>query len=445
VAPVATQTKTVDGKTLAAGDFAYVGDPDDVSTWHLPIDSDHIASAVKMFGHETHVPDGQKGAVARKIAAKAKAAGIDTKDFEAKYAKTSEHGEAPRPWIEIFRAGDYSSAGKGVITPQDLDRVVRNYDPTYHEAPATIGHPADDKPAYGWIDGLMRDGDLLLAREKQVDPKFNEARRAGKFKKRSAAFYCDANSQVTGLRHVAYLGAQPPEVKGLQDVQFNDHGSKFIEVDFGEDEPVAAETKTVAEQIKAFFAETFGGNAQPEPFAEADLTRVVNEAVTAATAPLQAKLTAQETELKAQTAKFAEREAALAGGEVKQRATAAIARVKASGRWVPAFEKMGLGLVFDELAKVTATIEFGEGDAKKKVTPLETLTLFMEGLPKIVPGGQVVQMGHRAAGKSTGDPLTDAAKARQKEKNISFSEALDQIAAEQPQLTRPGSAAGGTV
>jgi hypothetical protein len=443
---MAALTKTVDGKPLSAEKFAYVGDAQDISTWHLPIDDDHIDSAVKMFGHETHVPESAKATVARKIAATAKKAGIDTKDFEAKHTQTQEHGEAPRGWIEIFRAGDYRGANKGLISRDDLDRVVRNYDPTYHEAPATIGHPADDKPAYGWIEALAVDGDKLLAREKQVDPKFNEARQAGRFKKRSAAFYCDADGKITGLRHVAYLGAQPPEVKGLQDLAFNDHGARFIEVDFGEDETVAAETKTIKEEVKAFFAEMFGGSAQPKTFSEADAQRIATEAATAASAPLVAKVTALETQLTAQTTKFAERETALAGGEVKQRATAAIARLKTAGKWIPAYEKMGLGLIFDELAKLTTTIEFGEGDAKKTVTPLETLTLFMEGLPKIIHSGRFVESAGPGKTKtSTGDPLTDAARARQAEKKITFGEALAQIADEQPELTMAVGASGGAV
>jgi hypothetical protein len=360
---------------------------------------------------------------------------------------SQEHGEAPRGWFEIFRAGDYSKAGKGVITAADLSRVVKNYDPTYHEAPQTLGHRADDQPAYGWIDGLMLDGDVLLARESKVDPKFDEARRAGKFKKRSAGFYCDENGQITGLRHLAWLGAGIPEVKGLQDVAFNDHGSKFIEVSFGEDEDVAAETKTIDERIKAFFAEMFSSSAQPKTFSEADAQRIATEAATAAAAPLVAKVTELETKLGAQTAKFAEREAALAGGEVKQRATAAIARLKTAGKWIPAYEKMGLGLVFDELAPITKTVEFGEGDAKKTVTPLETLVLFFEGLPKIVPGGRVVEIA--ATGKtkaSTGDPLTDATRARMKENTkLNFGEALAEVSAEHPEWTIPGGAVGGAV
>jgi hypothetical protein len=442
-----TLTKIVDGKPLEKDQFAYVGDEKDISTWHLPIDSDHLESALKMFGHEKHVPEAEKDAVARKIAAKAKDAGLDTANFRKTYLSTQEHAEAPRPWIEIFRAGDYRGANKGLITSDDLHRVVRNYDPTYHEAPATIGHPADDKPAYGWIDQLMVDGDKLLAREKQVDPKFNEARKAGRFKKRSAAFYCDADGTIQGLRHVAYLGAQPPEVKGLQDLAFNDHGARFIEVDFEEDGTVAGENKTVKEEIKAFFAELFGGSAQPKTFSEGDVQRIATEAATAASAPLVAKITALETDLTAQKGKFAERELALAGDEVKQRATAAVARLKSAGKWVPAFEKQGLGLVFDELAKVTTTVEFGEGDAKKTVTPLETLVLFLEGLQKIVPSGQILNGAARSprGTAGSGDPLTDAAKARQKEKNITFGEALAQVASEQPELTVMGAAAGGAV
>ena len=94
----------------------------------------------------------------------------------------TEHAEAPRPWIEIFRAGDYTGANKGVISRDDLNRVVASYDPTYHEAPITIGHPVDNKPAFGWIEALRADGDTLLAREKQVDPAFNDARQAGRSK-----------------------------------------------------------------------------------------------------------------------------------------------------------------------------------------------------------------------------------------------------------------------
>ena len=438
--------KTVDGVALTADKFAYVGDAQDPESWHLPLDTHaHVNSALDMFAH-TDLPSSAKAPTARKIVLKAKDENLDTTDFVKNHLTQTYAESFASPWIEIFRAGDYRGAGKGNITRSDLDRVVRNYDPSFHEAPVTVGHPVDNKPAFGWVDRLSVEGNTLSAKEKQVDPNFAEARKAGRYKKRSAAFYCDADGNITGLRHVAYLGAMPPEVKGLQDVAFDDHGQKFIEVDFAEDAAMAAENKTGFEQFKAFFAELLKGSSEPKTFGEADITRLVNEAATAAAAPLQAKVTALETQLTDQGKKFAERETAIAGGEIKLRATEAVTRLKSAGKWIPAFEKMGLGPVFEELAKSTVTVEFGEGDAKRKVSTLETLVLFLEGLPKIVPGGRMVEGGAPRKGKATtGDVFTDAVKDRQREKKITFEEAMTQIEAEQPELMQAGRSTGGAV
>jgi hypothetical protein len=130
-------------------------------------------------------------------------------------------------WIEIFRAGDYP---QGKFSPEDLDQIVAAYNPALHEAPLVVGHPADNKPAYGWVAELKREGPTLLARAKDVVPAFEEMVKAGLFKKRSASFY--RNYPEAGklyLRHVGFLGAQPPEVKGLKDV--------FVEL-FGEGDGV---------------------------------------------------------------------------------------------------------------------------------------------------------------------------------------------------------------
>lgn len=59
-------------------------------------------------------------------------------------------------WIEIFRAGDYGP--KGRYSEADLDRIASSYDPALHEAPVVIGHPEHDRPAYGWVEALKREG-----------------------------------------------------------------------------------------------------------------------------------------------------------------------------------------------------------------------------------------------------------------------------------------------
>lgn len=355
------------------------------------------------------------------------------------------------PWIEIFRAGDYRAKGKGLVTREDLDRVVQNYDPSFHEAPVTIGHPQDNLPAFGWVERLAMNGDVLVAKEKQVDPQFDEWRKAGRYKKRSASFYTEADGRIVGLRHVGYLGALPPEVKGLRDVKFEDNGREFIEVNFGEEEQVAE--KTVAEQIKDFFRETFGGNT-PKTFSEADVTALVTSAVSTAVSdavkPLEVKIAAQATS-------FAERDGKLAGAEIKARAQEAVTGLKSKNKWIPAFEKMGAVLLFEELAGLKQTVEFGEAgtDGKKpQVAPLQLLVNFLEGLPSVVPAGTnftpqaadratVVEYGEKADPNSV--QLHQLAAKRASDKNISYGEALSQVASENPALTKPGGATAGAV
>ena len=457
---MAALTKTVDGTPLPADQFAYVGDPQDIGSWHLPIDKKHIGSALEMFGHEKHVPPGKKTEVARKIAAKAKEAGLDTSDFEKNYCGT-EHADFGNGWVEIFRAGDYGD--KGNFDESDLDRVIANYDPDLHEAPACIGHPKDNAPAYGWASRLMRSGKTLLAKFKEVDPAFESAVKAGRFKKRSAAFYLGSDGKIAGLRHVGFLGAQPPEVKGLKNLSFDDAGQQFTAVDFGEEEPVAAETeKTIREQISAFFAEMFGKKeGAPATFSESDVKRIAREAVEAAATPLQAKVTELEGRLAQQSTQFSEREKKIATSETEQRVVEAVNGLKAKGRWIPAFEKMGLSLIFGELAKSQATIEFGEAgsDGKKpQVAPLAVLVGFMEALPQIVPPGTTFTGAARTSGRTlqfnesrgvradaNSLALNEAAEKRAKEKNIDFAEALAQVARENPELTVPGNGAAGAV
>ncbi len=122
-------------------------------------------------------------------------------------------------WEEIFRTGVHiDSAGRGrEFTTADLDRIVSSYDPTQHEAPVVVGHPKDNAPAYGWVESLQRAGEVLLAKFHQVAPEFVEMVQAGRFKKRSISLYPDGT-----LRHVGFLGAQPPAVKGLRDIAFGD-------------------------------------------------------------------------------------------------------------------------------------------------------------------------------------------------------------------------------
>jgi len=123
-------------------------------------------------------------------------------------------------WIPIFRGGkQIDSAGHDHDGDALIEKALAKFNTATHEPPACVGHPEDNKPAYGWVEGLKKGkdklGTILLAKFKQVEPTFGQMVKEGRFKKRSSAFYPDGT-----LRHVAFLGAMPPAVKGLPDVAF---------------------------------------------------------------------------------------------------------------------------------------------------------------------------------------------------------------------------------
>lgn len=130
-------------------------------------------------------------------------------------AKGGEHMEGK--WIAVFRTGKHtdSAGNERDWNTGDLDEIVSQYNPAEHEAPVVIGHPAENAPAYGWVEALKREGETLYARFKQLVPEFVDMVKRGLFKKRSIALYPDLT-----LRHIGFLGAMPPAVKGLADVGF---------------------------------------------------------------------------------------------------------------------------------------------------------------------------------------------------------------------------------
>ncbi len=122
-------------------------------------------------------------------------------------------------WFEIFKTGEHTdSAGKKKNwTEADLNYMVEKYDPEQHEAPIVIGHPQNNNPAFGWMEALKRKGRILYAKAKDLVPEFVEMVKKGLLKKRSIMVYPDGT-----LRHIGFLGAMPPAVKGLADIRFRE-------------------------------------------------------------------------------------------------------------------------------------------------------------------------------------------------------------------------------
>lgn len=362
-------------------------------------------------------------------------------------------------WIEIFRA---HKGDNGEFTEQDVQRIADNYNPANHEAPIVIGHPKANGPAYGWVAAVRRVGPVLQAKLKDVNGAFEQMVSAKQFKKRSVSLYPDTGNGYS-LRHVGFLGAQPPVVKGLADIAFA-QVDNAVEIEFSEGDDVAELNATQQQSIVDSVLAGIKGlwpsrtapaemHAAPKNFSEAEITSLVTLAVTAAVKPLSERLAAQDL-------KFSERENAAKTTESKQRASEAILRVKQKGVWVPAFDKLALPLVFAELATRVETIEFGEGENKKKETPLEIFTNFMESFGKIVPE-MTIDVARRTAAKPAVGRVNDGGRVqadnnsiqfaeainayREAHPNVSYEAAMESVARKNPELTVAGGVAAGAV
>jgi hypothetical protein len=157
--------------------------------------------------------------------------------------------------IAIFRTGTHTDAsGKTRIwTEDDLHTIAAKYnEQTEHEAPVVVGHPKDNAPAFGWVSKLAVDGGILYASLKDLSAEFVDMVKNHRFKKRSIALYPDML-----LRHVGFLGAVPPAVKGLADAVFSDRADISVEFEFSENggENVDEKDKRIADLQRELEAE----------------------------------------------------------------------------------------------------------------------------------------------------------------------------------------------
>ena len=150
-------------------------------------------------------------------------------------------------WYAIFEAGKQtdSAGNERIWTETDLDTMVTKYNgQTAHTAPCVLGHPKSDDPAYGWVESLKREGKLLYAKYKDVQPEFVDWVNRKLYQFVSIALYPDLT-----LRHVGFLGASPPAVKNLpahaflEEIEENIIYCKFAEVDETEIENMPTEFK----------------------------------------------------------------------------------------------------------------------------------------------------------------------------------------------------------
>lgn len=320
----------------------------------------------------------------------------------------------PAAQIEIFRAGTHTAVDGRVVTfgDQDVADAAANYDPALSEAPMVVGHPKLDAPAYGWAKSLAVKNGVLYAEPHQVDADFAQLVNAGRFKKRSASFYLpDTPGNPTPgklyLRHIGFLGAAPPSLKGLRDVQFADGGEA---VEFAM--PVSYLGRSlvdVLQRLRDYFVESQGAEkadqiipqwqirsidelSQDSPDSGAIASPSYAEPATAVgatpetdmtdTADKAAEFAEREAGLTTRQAEIEKRERALKEREDKTRRDDAVAfadQLVQDGRLLPRHKQPVVELL---LALPAGAINFAEGDTKVSKPGPELLRDLLTSLPK---------------------------------------------------------------
>jgi len=308
-----------------------------------------------------------------------------------------------------------------------------------------IGHPETDAPAHGWIAALRADKRGLWAIPRKISAAFAEKVKQGAFEKISAAFYAPDSPDNPhpgrwSLRHVGFLGAQVPAVKGLTRVAFAEHtGIVTFE------EPIDLEGKVsgtgLFAQLRAWLLEHKGEEVADDVLPEDKLAKLeeqveevpeqaqAEDIEVSPDAPAEdvveelVQQVAEQVEIIAQLSEEKEKlEEQLENGEAEGTATEAAEfaeRLIREGRLMP--RHRGAVVAFMKLASgrkarrnKTGAIEFGEGERARPLLP--AFKAFLASLPPSVQFGEVAPKHRAAASKPAINPLIADAQRRNSRK-----------------------------
>lgn len=296
-------------------------------------------------------------------------------------------------WIDLLKVTKAidSTGVERDLTPELLQAIVTNFNAARIEAPITIGHPKKGDPAYGWIPALRLEGNTLQMLTEDTDDEFENMIRMGRFKTRSAGILTDHPTLKTPtIDHVAFLGAEPPAVKGLRNIQFTEtrDGDSFaVETTINLQEKKMEEKDL--DQLPESFWDKFksklgisktefkeGGNPAPQPAAftlsEASIKSMLAEAAAEATKTAKAEFA---EELKTRDEKIAALTSSADANSAAGRRAAIVSFVES----IPAekgkhfLKRAGVVEFMEGLAAADAEagdkkiVSFSEGEGDKKV------------------------------------------------------------------------------
>lgn len=319
--------------------------------------------------------------------------------------------------LEIFKSGTWTDMnGKELsFSDEDVQATISAYDPALFKAPLVVGHPKTEDPAYGWVEKLDLAGSKMTATTDQLESQFADMVNAGRFPKVSASFFHpdSKNNPKPGvwyLRHVGFLGAAAPAVKGLKAASFSDDAEGVVTIEFADaDFESRWAISRVFRNMRDWLLDQFGAETADRVVpdflarsAEEAASRPDYDAQPAFSQPNEqeepivdpnkdkpnpgsADFAQRETALKDREQALADREKALAEQDDKrhQEEVAAFAeQLVKDGKLLPR-EKDGLVAFMAGLSDED-TVSFAEGGKTVETSADKWLRGFLEGLPERV-------------------------------------------------------------
>lgn len=369
--------------------------------------------------------------------------------------------------IEICKPGKFRTKDgtEVAFSEADLRASAEAYDPAVHRAPLTIGHPKEDAPAFGLVKRVEFGGRMRVEAEK-VELAFAEMVNAGRFHAVSPSFYAKDSPDnpkpgVYYLRHVAFLGAAPPSIKGLKppEFSFKESDRGVLTFEFSE-----AQNASLWRKLRDFFIATFGLEKADQVVPAYAVQEIEQSAITPEPTPTSIGFSESSKEegtmppttsggspgadaTKAKELEFAEQKAALdqQKADQDQREKDLLAKETSRrslefGEFIDGLVKAGkvlpchkAGLVDLMMAIPAArSFEFAEGDKKVQKPTIDLLKEVLTTGPTRVEFGEVAGAG--AEPPDLSDPGQIAVRAqiyqddqRKKGVELSFSECVSNV------------------
>lgn len=255
--------------------------------------------------------------------------------------------------VEIFRAGTWN---EDKYTVKDLDDIVSAFNEQDFKPPIKLGHKesSGDK-AFGWVVGLQRVGDKLVADFSDLSKETFEAIKARSFDTVSSEIFFNLKRGGKvfrrALKAVALLGAELPAVAGLKPLR---DSISFNSADFEVEHAYSLSNEVMSMDIKELQAELDKAQAKIEELSK-------NSGNDDTVKALQAQVDSQAEIIKGLTA-----------SSLKNAIEAKLNSLK-----VPAYREF-FRPVLDALMNASAedqakTYSFGSGDDKKDLKAVEVV------------------------------------------------------------------------